>query len=501
MPKDTQHTLTGHHLINGAWVASEETFQSAPWKGDGHPVCVAKSEEVDAAARAADAAFDVLYATSSAKRADLLDRIADEIDARGEQITAIAHAETALPETRLVGERARTCGQLRMFAAYIREGRHLETRLEKADATVVPPRPALKLEMRPVGPVAVFGASNFPLAFSVAGGDTASALAAGCPVIVKAHEAHPGTSEIVAEAIRVALKAEGLPPGSFALLQGPGRVTGVELVRHPAIRAVGFTGSTTAGRALFDLCAARPEPIPFYGELGSLNPVFLLPGALEARGDRIAQDWVSSMTLGAGQFCTSPSLVFLPEDYEDDFLNTAVKSLESTIEQPMLTAGIAVAYSEKTAVAARRPNVTSVYVGPSTERSFTGTILKCDLDTWLTDEALHEEVFGATAIVVVVPAKARFKEAAKAQTGQLTATLHLEDSDRDLARDLLPILERKAGRVLANGFPTGVAVSNAMVHGGPWPASSNFGHTAVGTLAIRRWQRAVCWQDVPINLL
>ncbi|QDG79653.1 aldehyde dehydrogenase (NADP(+)) [Labrenzia sp. PHM005] len=493
--------MTGRHLINGEWVRSDESFLSAPWQGQGHDVFVATADQVHEAASAAEAASEILYSTSGADRAALLERIADEIDARGEQITAIAHRETALPQARLEGERARTCGQLRMFAEFIRSGRHLETRIDQGDPSAVPPRPALKLEMRPIGPVAVFGASNFPLAFSVAGGDTASALAAGCPVIVKGHEAHPGTSEIVAEAVLAALRAEGLPEGCFALLQGPGRVTGVDLVRHPIIRAVGFTGSTSAGRALLDLCMARHEPIPFFGELGSLNPVFVLSGALADRTDQIAQEWVASMTLGAGQFCTSPSVVFVPEQFLTSFVDAAASALKSVTQQPMLTTGIADSFSEKSGSAASRPGVETVFVGPSSKRSFAAMVLSCDLDTWLADESLREEVFGPMAIIVSVSKQERMIETAARLDGQLTATLHFEPSDGSLACALLPILERKAGRILANGFPTGVAVSDAMVHGGPWPASSNFGQTAVGTLAIRRWQRAVCWQGIPDFLL
>ncbi len=503
MPKDkladTARAFAGRHLIEGRWVRSKTTTRSTPWKGGGHDVYVAEAGEIDSAASAAQDAFEVLYATDGQTRAALLDRIAAEIDARGDRITAIGHAETALPEARLEGERARTCAQLRLFAVYLRDGRHLETRTEDADPNATPPRPRLHMEMRPIGPVAVFGASNFPLAFSVAGGDTASALAAGCPVIVKGHEAHPGTSEVVAEAIQAALAAEGLPSGIFALLQGPGPVTGAELVRHPAIKAVGFTGSTRAGRALYDLCAARPEPIPFYGELGSLNPVFLLPGALAARLDEIARSWATSLTLGAGQFCTNPSIVVVSSEMADAFTDSALIALSDAPTQPMLTDGIAAALARGTEAAANRPGVTVVRPGGAKGRDAAPTILACDAATWLADDVLREEVFGPTALIVRADPD-EMVTLARAMPGQLTATLHLEPSDHTLADRLLPWLERAAGRVLFDGFPTGVAVSDAMVHGGPWPASTNFGHSAVGTFAIKRWQRAVCWQEVPDGL-
>ena len=498
MRDDTNWTPTGRHLIDGAWATSAETTPSTPWQGAAHDVHVAREAEVDAAARAAEAAFEIYGWTTREQRAHLLERIADEIEARGPRITAAAHAETALPEARLEGERARTTGQLRLFADYVRDPAHLDPRHDPGDASASPPRPDLRLLKRPIGPVAVFGASNFPLAFSVAGGDTASALAAGCPVVVKGHEAHPGTSEIVAEAILAALESEGLPTGTFALLQGPGPVTGTALASHPLIRAVGFTGSTRAGRALLDLCAARAEPIPFYGELGSLNPVFLLPAALEARMDAIAAGWTASLTMGAGQFCTNPSLVILPPDHAAAFASASLAAL-GEVPQPMLTDGIARALDASTRKAAGRPGVSTLHAGGAPERAATPAILLTDAATWLADDVLHEEIFGPTGLIVSADTE-EMEAIARALPGQLTATLHLETDDHIPARRLLPLLERKAGRILANGFPTGVAVSPAMVHGGPWPASTNFGHSSVGTIAIHRWLRALCWQDMPADL-
>ncbi|MEO8245323.1 MAG: aldehyde dehydrogenase family protein, partial [bacterium] len=301
--------LTGNHLIAGQWVKGETTFHSSPATGDSLAFSVGTPAHVDAAAKAAEAAFPSYSALSRAARAEFLDRIADEIEARGAEITAIGTSETGLPAARLEGERGRTTGQLRLFASHIRQGDYLDRRHDAAQPDRKPaPRPDIKMMERPIGPVAVFGASNFPLAFSTAGGDTASALAAGCPVVVKGHSAHPGTGEIVAQAIDTAIKALGLHPGVFSLVQGGKRDVGESLVQHALIKAVGFTGSLGGGRALYDLCTRRPEPIPFFGELGSVNPMFLLPAAVAARGEAIAKGWAGSLTMGAGQFCTNPGI-------------------------------------------------------------------------------------------------------------------------------------------------------------------------------------------------
>jgi NADP-dependent aldehyde dehydrogenase len=356
---------------------------------------------------------------------------------------------------------------------------------------------------RPIGPVAVFGASNFPLAFSVAGGDTASALAAGCPVVVKGHEAHPGTGEVVAEAIAAAIARTGAEPGAFSLVQGGSRAVGEALVRHPLIRAVGFTGSLAAGRALYDLCAARPEPIPFFGELGSVNPVFVLPGALAARGRAVAEGWAASLTLGAGQFCTNPGLAVVPVGAEGDaFVDAAREALAGAGPQTMLTDGIAGAYREGRARVAAAGGVRSLLRGESEGRAAAADLLEVDAAAFLDEPAMAHEVFGPLGLVVRVRDMDQTEALARGLEGQLTCTLQMEeDADRDAARRLVPILERKAGRLLANGFPTGVEVADAMVHGGPYPASTNFGHTSVGTLAIRRFLRPVCYQGFPEALL
>jgi alpha-ketoglutaric semialdehyde dehydrogenase len=328
--------LTGKHLIAGNWVAGDATFKSEPAHGDIHEFAVGTPAHIDAAVKAAEEAFWSFGYSSRAERAALLNAIADEIEARGAEITAIGTSETGLPEARLEGERGRTTGQLRLFASHIEKGDYLDRRHDEALPDRAPlPRPDLRMIQRPIGPVAVFGASNFPLAFSTAGGDTAAALAAGCPVVVKGHSAHPGTGEIVAQAIDAALKKLGMHPGIFSLIQGGKRDVGQSLVQHPLIKAVGFTGSLAGGRALYDLCAQRPEPIPFFGELGSVNPMFLLPEAVKARGEAIAKGWAGSLTMGAGQFCTNPGIsVIIDSPEADAFVEAATAALSPSARRP-----------------------------------------------------------------------------------------------------------------------------------------------------------------------
>ncbi|WP_240637714.1 aldehyde dehydrogenase (NADP(+)) [Paracoccus aestuarii] len=492
-------TQTGH-LIAGEWLDGPGRFRSAPATGAARDYASGSADLVDRAARAAEDAFAAYAATSRAARADFLDAIADQIEARAEAITAIGTAETGLPEARLQGERGRTTGQLRLFADHIRQGGYLDRRHDPALPDRQPlPRPDLRAIQRPIGPVAVFGASNFPLAFSTAGGDTASALAAGCPVVVKGHPAHPGTGQIVAEAVDAAIRATGMPAGVFGFIHGDTHEVGQALVRHPLIRAVGFTGSLRGGRALYDLCAARPEPIPFFGELGSINPCFLLPAALSARGDALGQAWAASLTMGAGQFCTNPGLVILHRDHAEPFLAAARAALADAAPQVMLADGIAGAYAEGIArIAAATEALTPARA--EGRQAWPG-LYRTDADRFLSDHDLSEEVFGPLGLVVTVRDDAQMQALAQGLAGQLTVTLHLDDADHDLAARLMPVLERKAGRILANGWPTGVEVADAMVHGGPYPASTNFGATSVGTLAIRRFLRPVCFQNIPTALL
>lgn len=494
-------TPHGKHLIAGEWLTGEGTFQSSPAHGTAHDFSAGTVDLVNRACEAAEDAFGAYAATSREDRARFLEAIADGIEARAEAITAIGTAETGLPEARLQGERGRTTGQLRLFADHIRKGDYLDRRVDTALPDRQPlPRPDLRLMQRPIGPVAVFGASNFPLAFSTAGGDTASALAAGCPVVVKGHPAHPGTGEIMAEAIHAAIQSTGMPAGVFSFIHGDSHAVGAALVQHPLIKAVGFTGSLRGGRALFDLCAARPEPIPFFGELGSINPGFVLPQALASRGAKLAEGWAGSLTMGAGQFCTNPGLIVMPKGVlADAFAKAAGDALSKVGPQVMLSDGIAEAY--RTGANRAAGVATPIFEAQAEGRNALPSIYKTSAEEFLRDHTLAEEVFGPLGVIVTVSGEDQMLDVAEAMEGQLTATLHLDDGDMDMARRLMPLLERKAGRILANGWPTGVEVADAMVHGGPYPASTNFGATSVGTMAIRRFLRPVSYQNIPEALL
>ncbi|SLN23835.1 NADP-dependent fatty aldehyde dehydrogenase [Aquimixticola soesokkakensis] len=496
-------TPHGKHLIAGDWVATEQQFENEPASGPADRFSVGTPALVDAAVQAAEEAFWTYGATTRAKRAAFLTAIADEIEARAEAITEIGTRETGLPQARLQGERGRTTGQLRLFAEHLLKGDYLDRRFDPALPERAPlPRPDIRLMQRPIGPVAVFGASNFPLAFSTAGGDTAAALAAGCPVVVKGHSAHPGTGEIVAEAILAALETCQLPKGVFSLIQGGKRDVGTSLVQHPLINAVGFTGSLGGGRALFDLCAQRPNPIPFFGELGSVNPMFVLPEAAAARGEALGQAWAGSLTMGAGQFCTNPGIAVITDGpHAEAFAQSAVSALSQSAAQVMLTDGIAAAYRDGAARIGGGAGVQGLLTstcGPREAKPFLYRVKAAD---WIANHALSEEVFGPLGLIVTVSDAREMREVALSFAGQLTATLHLDAGDAALGRSLMPVLERKAGRVLANGFPTGVEVCDAMVHGGPYPASTNFGATSVGTMSIRRFLRPVSYQNLPDALL
>lgn len=458
---------------------------------------------IDDAVVAARAAFAGFSASNRDLRADLLDLISDNIDAVGPALTQAAMAETGLPEARLNGERGRTCGQLRLFASHIRDGAYLDRRHDTALPDRAPlPRPDMRMMQRPIGPVAVFGASNFPLAFSVAGGDTASALAAGCPVVVKGHPAHPATSAIVAQAVTDAVAQLGLEGGVFSMIQDGGTAVGQALVSHPDISAVGFTGSARGGRALFDLCAARPTPIPFFGELGSVNPVFILPHALSDRGADIGAQWAASLTMGAGQFCTNPGVVILIDgNGQADFTAAACAALTDVAPQTMLTSQIANTFHEGAGQIGAAEGVKTLVARAGDNRASCAYLYETDAQTWLKTPALSEEVFGPMGLIIRADSAQQMRDVAQSFEGQLTATLQINDADHPLALQLLPTLETMAGRVLANGYPTGVEVADAMVHGGPYPASTNFGATSVGTMAIRRWLRPVCYQNLPNDLL
>lgn len=462
------------------------------------------ASDVERACTAAAAAFGGYRRAPLPERAEFLERIADNIEALGDGLVERAHAETGLPIARLTGERGRTTGQLRMFAKLLRDGGLEVPRIDPALPERTPPRADIRQRWVPLGPVAVFGASNFPLAFSVAGGDTASALAAGCPVVVKGHDAHPGTSELVARAITDAVAESGLPPGTFSLLFGDGPDLGTRLVTDQRIEAVGFTGSRSGGRALVAAAQARPKPIPVYAEMSSTNPVFLLPGALAERGEDIATGFVASMTSGAGQFCTNPGVVVAVEGPElESFLASATSAVTGAAATTMLTPGIARAYADGVAALAERSAVRVLARGPETELPVAcrPALLVTDADSYTGDESLRQEIFGACSIVVRCRDAAQLHAVAESLEGQLTTTVHAAESDHTAAGELLEILELKAGRVLFDGWPTGVEVGHAMVHGGPHPSTSDSRTTSVGTLAADRFLRPVAYQDVPGALL
>jgi len=502
--------INGHMLIGASEVLGKSGTVQAMNPQTAEPIPepqfgMGGAREVELAAGLATAAFDVYRKQTLERRAALLEAIAANIEALGDALIERPQQETGLSRVRLEGERGRTIGQLRFFATVVRAGHFLCATVDKTLPERKPaPRSDLRLSKVALGPVAVFGASNFPLAFSVAGGDTASALAAGCPVIVKAHAAHLGTSELVGRAVQKAVTEAELPEGVFSLLMGAGRQLGEALVSHPAIKAVGFTGSRQGGLALQRIAQQRPEPIPVYAEMSSINPVFLLPGALEARAESIGRAFVASLTLGAGQFCTNPGLVIaIDSPGLERFLAAAGEALASKSAQTMLTSGIYDAYCAGTARLSSVQGVRRVAEGLAAEspNAAQAALFLGDEDQLLSSDAVKAEVFGPASVVVRARNTASLLRVAESLEGQLTATLQLEASDHDEAGRLLPILERKAGRILFNGFPTGVEVSHAMVHGGPFPATSNSMYTSVGAQAIDRYLRPVCYQDAPAALL
>lgn len=461
--------------------------------------------DVEAACAAAEEAFDVYRATSREERAAFLDKIGAEIMAIGDDLIQAAMRESGLPRARLEGERGRTVGQLGLFAKVLRAGAYLQVRVDPAMPDRQPlPRPDLRLRMVPLGPVAVFGASNFPLAFSTAGGDTASALAAGCPVVVKGHPAHPQTGALVAAAIERAVEASGLPKGVFSHLTGPSNELGAALVRDPRIAAVGFTGSRAGGLALVKIAQERPVPIPVYAEMSSINPVVLMPEALKARGAALGTAFVGSLTMGAGQFCTNPGLLLAIEgEGLDAFVEAARTALPDAAAQTMLTPGIHAAYTKGTEALAGHDKVETVAQGKVGEGITAGraAFFQTTAEAFLADETLGHEVFGASSILVRCRDEAELIAVLKAAEGQLTATIQMDEGDTDMAARLVPVLERKAGRILANGWPTGVEVAHAMVHGGPFPSTSDARTTSVGSLAIDRYLRPVSYQNLSAALL
>ncbi|HEX7877410.1 MAG TPA: aldehyde dehydrogenase (NADP(+)) [Sphingobium sp.] len=461
--------------------------------------------EVAEAAALADAAFESFSTLSPDARATFLETAADNIMAIGDLLIETAMAETGLPRARLEGERGRTVGQLRLFATYVRLGDWLDATIDPALPDRQPlPRADLRRVNHSVGPVAVFGASNFPLAFSVAGGDTAAAFAAGSPVVVKGHSAHPGTGELVARAIQAAVKACGLHEGVFSFLPGNNRALGTALVADHRIKAVGFTGSRGGGTALMKIAAERPEPIPVYAEMSSINPVVLLPGALAARAEAMGAAFVGSLTMGSGQFCTNPGLVIALDGPDlDTFVAAAAQALSGAQPQVMLTPGIHAAYEQGVSALVGADGVATVARGTEPEGCNRGraALFATDAATFRSNPLLAEEVFGSSSMLIKCSSIDEIIATIAGLEGQLTATLQLDESDSADAAKLLPTLSRKVGRILTNGWPTGVEVTHAMVHGGPFPSTADGRSTSVGTLAMMRFLRPVCYQDVPDALL
>lgn len=498
-------TLTGASVIAGRSVpgtaGSTRAHDPATGTALDPEFGFATSADLAAATQAAAEAFDRYRSTTPAVRAKFLDTIADNLEAAKATIVERAMLESGLTEARLTGEHARTVNQLRLFAAEIRLGEHHGVRIDEALPERQPAAPDIRQRQIPLGPVVVFGASNFPLAFSTAGGDTASALAAGCPVIVKAHNSHAGTAELAGRAITAAVAECELPAGVFSILFGAGSQVGQALAKDPQVKAIAFTGSQAAGTALMATAAARREPIPVFAEMSSINPVVLLPGAAGASPEGLADGFVASLTLGAGQFCTNPGLVLCPAEHPR-FAELVNERLKDSVGQTMLSSHIASAYADGLARLADA-GVTPLGFGAAgaSANAPAPTVFTTTAEHFNDAPHLQEEVFGAAALVVTYRSVAELRRTLEQMQGQLTATVHATQDDRELAQELLPTLERLAGRILFNGWPTGVEVNHAMVHGGPFPATSNAQTTSVGTLAIRRFLRPVCYQNLPPELL
>lgn len=503
--------ISGHNIIAGSHSAEgPHTFTSVdPRTKTAGSIRFhnATAGETDRAVRAAQAAYGTLRTLPAARLAELLEAIASEIEALGDELLQTADMETALGLPRLTGERGRTTGQLRAFAGLLREGSYVEAIIDRALPDRQPaPRPDIRRMLFPIGPVAVFAASNFPFAFSVAGGDTASALAAGCPVVLKAHPGHPATSELVAGAINRAVARAGLPAGTFSLLQGERIEVGQGLVQHPGIEAVGFTGSLRAGRAIYDAAAARPKPIPVYAEMGSVNPVFVLPGAIRARAETLAEGLSGSVMLGGGQFCTNPGLVLAVDGPETQAFITLVKErMAAQPEHVLLNAGIERGLAAAVATTRERPAVKTLLGGEAPVDApaycYRSTVLQTTASALLEDAALQVEHFGPVTLFVLCRDMAQMQQAAGALHGALTATIHAEADEVEAAGPLAAELREKAGRLIWNDFPTGVEVVHSMQHGGPYPATTAPATTSVGMTAIKRFMRPVAYQNMPAALL
>ncbi|HET6999867.1 MAG TPA: aldehyde dehydrogenase (NADP(+)) [Puia sp.] len=461
----------------------------------------ASLSEINESAVLANRAFALYRKTSALQRSLLLETIAGNIEALGDDLLKIINEETALPLTRLTGERSRTTGQLRLFAQLLREGNWNKEIVDEPLPDRKPVvRPGMIQIQVPIGVVAVFGASNFPLAFSVAGGDTAAALAAGCPVVFKAHPAHPATCQLIGEAIAKAAKETGMPDGTFSMLHGRSNEVGGTLVTHPLIKAVAFTGSFKGGKALYDLAVKRPEPIPVYAEMGSVNPVFFLPEAVRQGGESLALQFGQSVTLGSGQFCTNPGFCILINNEESkQFIQRLTDGLAATAVHPMLTKGIADAYKSGLQ---RQYNMSGDPIPAITaETEIRPGINTITAKSLMKNPDFFEEVFGPSTVAVLSDNYDEMFRLAEVMPGQLTGTIQAAENDYPIAQELIELLTQKVGRVIMNGFPTGVEVCHAMVHGGPYPATTDSRVTSVGTTSIYRFTRPVCYQNIPQSLL
>jgi 2,5-dioxopentanoate dehydrogenase len=465
-------------------------------------VAEATIDKIDDAVQSADAAFAGYRELAREERAKFLESIAGHIENLGDALLQTANRETALPLARLTGERGRTTNQLRMFAALVREGSWRDARIDHALPDRKPvPKPDLRRILIPMGPVGVWAASNFPLAFSVAGGDTASALAAGNPVVLKAHPGHPETSEMVAAAIAQAVRSSSLADGVFSMVQGASPETSVALVSHPLLKAAAFTGSLRAGRALFDAASRREEPIPFFAEMGSVNPVFILPGALEERTQAIADGLTGSINLGVGQFCTCPGLIMgIAGASFDDFAKRLRGSFAAAPAGTMLYPGIQKSYA---ASIEKMESLSGMEVTKSAANGSQAVpaLFETTASAALLHEDIFEEVFGPSAILIRCQSAEEMEKIARRMPGSLTATLHGTAPDLVHHKGLVSILETRVGRLIFNGYPTGVEVCASMQHGGPYPATTDSRFTSVGTAAIQRFARPVCYQDCPPELL
>lgn len=501
--------LTGQHIIgfarSGLGKSSFTAINPATLQPLETSFPEATEEEVSLAVGIAEQAARPYRLKMNEERAHFLETIAEEIMLSGDRLIQRCMQETALPEGRLIGERTRTVNQLKFFAAVVREGSWVDARIDPALPDRKPlPRPDIRQMHIPLGPVGIFGASNFPLAFSVAGGDTSSALAAGCPVVVKGHPLHPGTSELVGLAIAEAARKTGMPEGIFSLIQGTSVEVGMALVKHPFITAIGFTGSFRGGKAIFDAASQRPVPIPVFAEMGSSNPVFVLSGALKDKSDQIASGLCSAVNLGVGQFCTNPGLLVVEKSADAEAMITRLGQLISESDSGiMLGEGIKRNFEEGIGRLARSVDVKLIAAGSKSDTGYRAQpkFFLTEGQTFLKDHLLSEEVFGPATLAVYAEGKDELLRIAESLSGHLTATIHGNEKDLSAYSGLIPILERKVGRLIFNGYPTGVEVGHAMIHGGPYPATTASQTTSVGSAAIRRFARPVCYQDFPQSAL